>query len=122
MKHNDTYGVALPDTTAMQFKLIDAKNALQHAAEAATPEVAKVYRQRAMEVAEIVSALARGVALGEVPGKPTILDVGFKYENCTHTPTVLVGFAPNDWGARDAFVRSMFKTSDGVPEGVGSTK
>lgn len=59
---------------------------------------------------------ADGVAVCEVPGKPTILDVGFKYENCTHTPTVLVGFAPNDWGARDAFVRSMFKTSDGVPE------
>lgn len=50
---------------------------------------------------------ARGVDASEQPSKPTILDVGFKYENGVHTPTVLVGFAPNDWDARDAFVRSL---------------
>jgi hypothetical protein len=63
-------GVALPDTTAMQFKLIDAKNALQNAAQYAPPEVAEVYRQRAFEVAEVISALSpRGVAACEAPSK-----------------------------------------------------
>lgn len=61
LAQSNSNGVALPATAAMQFKLIDAKNALQHAAESATPEVAKVYRQRALEVAEIVSALSGGV-------------------------------------------------------------
>lgn len=52
-------------------------------------------------------------AAGTAPSvAPNILDVGFKYENGVHTPTVLVGFAPNDWDARDAFVRSL-----GVKEG-----
>jgi hypothetical protein len=54
-------GVALPSVTDMQFKLIDAKNALQHAADHASPEVAEVYRKRALDVAEVVSALAAGV-------------------------------------------------------------
>lgn len=50
-----------PATTGMLFKLIDAKNALQHAAASANPDVAKVYRQRALELAEIASVLAHGV-------------------------------------------------------------
>src|SRR5881392_3533335 len=33
----------------------------------------------------------------ETPVAHTILDVGFKYEGGIHTPTVLVGFAANDW-------------------------
>jgi hypothetical protein len=65
-------GVALPETTAMQFKLIDAKNALQNAAQYAPPEVAEVYRRRALEVAEIVSALAHGVA----PSDGGVTDAG----------------------------------------------
>lgn len=62
-------GVAIPSVTDMQFKLIDAKNALRHAADAADPEVAKVYRQRALEVAEVVSALAHGVTV-PLEGQP----------------------------------------------------
>lgn len=36
---------------------------------------------------------------------PFIIDVGFRYENGFHTPTVLLGFSVDDWKARDAFVR-----------------
>jgi hypothetical protein len=36
-----------------------------------------------------------------------VLDVGFKFENGVHTPTVLVGFAVNDWNARDAFAAAL---------------
>lgn len=37
----------------------------------------------------------------------SVLDVGFKYEDGVHTPTVLVGFAVNDWKARDEFAASL---------------
>lgn len=51
--------------------------------------------QPADAVRELVEA-AKARSGGEV------LDRGFKYENGAHTPTVLVGFAPNDWKARPA--------------------
>jgi hypothetical protein len=58
----------------------------------------------------------------QAPAVPplTILDVGFKYESGVHTPTVLVGFAPNDWDARDAFAASLesASTSEPAPQAV----
>src|SRR5207342_1777997 len=36
-----------------------------------------------------------------------VLDRGFKYENGIHTPTVLVGFAPSDFAARDKFAEAL---------------
>lgn len=44
----------------------------------------------------------------ERPTKPIVLDLGFRVLSHTeHTPTVLVGFAVNDWEARDAFARTL---------------
>jgi hypothetical protein len=43
------------------------------------------------------------------PRPTAILDVGFKYLDGVHIPTVLVGFAPSDYDTRDAFARALRK-------------
>jgi len=48
----------------------------------------------------------------------TILDVGFRYQFGVHTPTVLVGFAPNDWNARDKFAAALSSQPPSAQEGV----
>jgi hypothetical protein len=43
-----------------------------------------------------------------VPATPRVLDRGFKYEgSAIYTPTLLLGFAENDWEARDAFANQL---------------
>lgn len=54
-------GAKVLDVTSMQFKLIDAMRALEHAAASAAPADAKAYRHRALQLAEITSALTPGV-------------------------------------------------------------
>lgn len=54
-------------TPSMQLTLIDAAKALQHAAQAAKPEAAAVYKARAAEVFKAVSALANGVNACDKP-------------------------------------------------------
>jgi hypothetical protein len=56
------------ELASLQFKLVDAKSALHYAADdSASPEVANFYRKRALEVAEVISALAAlpSASLGE---------------------------------------------------------
>jgi hypothetical protein len=51
-------------------------------------------------------------AVTEEAHRPEIIDAGFLYERPENvakqiaTPTVLLGFPPNDYEARDAFVRA----------------
>lgn len=57
-------------------------------------------------IAKELVELARPQEVAPVGGA-VLLDRGFKYENGTHTPTALVGFAVNDWDARDAFAAAV---------------
>lgn len=53
----------------------------------------------------------REAMLAASPAAPEakVLDVGFSidYDGGTYTPTVLVGFKPNDWESRDSFALSL---------------
>ena len=58
-------------------------------------------------------ALERGVG-AMVPEGTRVRNVGFVYAGGQHTPTVLVAFNVDDWGARDRFVAAIQNAADRV--------
>jgi hypothetical protein len=57
-------------STAMQFTLIDAAKALQHAAQHSGPAVAAIYNARATEVFAVVSSVASSATVQAAPAVP----------------------------------------------------
>ena len=45
---------------------------------------------------------------------PKVLDIGFRFEDGKHTPTVLVGFTEDDWTARDRFAATLTQPGEVV--------